>query len=116
MDPPPYRLALARGWRARAGRAYHAAMNCDDHVCLCFRVSKRKIVNYYRRERPKVASLINRELPAGTGCGWCVPYLERLHQQVLAGEPDPDLPVDPETYAAKRRSYRETGQREPGQR
>lgn len=96
-------------------RAYTGAMKPDDHVCLCFRVSKRKIVNYYRRERPRVASLINRELPAGTGCGWCVPYLQRLHQQVIADEPDPDLPVDPQTYAAKRQSYRDTGDRDTAQ-
>ena len=79
-------------------------MHDDEQVCLCFRISKRKIVNYYRRERPPAASLINRELPAGTGCGWCVPYVERLYAQVMAGEADPDLPINPETYASKRAS------------
>ena len=29
-------------------------MNDDDPVCLCFHVSKRKIVGYCRRERPQV--------------------------------------------------------------
>jgi NAD(P)H-nitrite reductase large subunit len=88
------------------------AMHPDDHVCLCFRVSKRKIVNYYRRERPPVASLINRELPAGTGCQWCVPFLEKLHQQVMADELEPDLPISPEQYAKRRAAYRRTGQRD----
>lgn len=87
-------------------------MNDDDHVCLCFRVSKRKIVNYCRREQPPVASLISDCLQAGTGCGWCVPYLKRLHDQVAHGEADPDLPVNPEEYARKRSAYRKTGERE----
>ncbi len=86
-------------------------MKDDDHVCLCFRVSKRKIVNYCRRERPAVASLISECLSAGTGCGWCVPYLKRLHQQCLDGAADPDLPVSPQEYARKRAAYRQTGER-----
>lgn len=87
-------------------------MKPDDDVCLCFGVSKRKVVNFCRRERPPVASLISECLSAGTGCGWCVPYLKSLHQQVLDGEAEPDLPVDPSTYAHKRSTYRKTGQRE----
>jgi len=87
-------------------------MNPDDHVCLCFHVSKRKIVNYCKRERPPVASLISECLSAGTGCGWCVPYLKRLHQQSLDGVENPDLPVSPAEYARKRASFRETGKRE----
>ena len=34
-------------------------MNPDDHVCLCFRVSLRKIRTYLLREDPPVASLIS---------------------------------------------------------
>ena len=88
-------------------------MDPDDHVCLCFGVSKRKIVNYYRRERPAVASRINDALPAGTGCQWCVPFVRSLHRQVLAGEETPDLPFSPAEYARQRASYRRTGRREP---
>lgn len=87
-------------------------MNPDDHVCLCFRVSKRKIVNYCRREKPAVASLISECLSAGTGCGWCVPYLKRLHQQVKDNQPNPDLPVNPQEYAHKRARFRKTGKRD----
>lgn len=87
-------------------------MDADDHVCLCFHVSKRKIVNYCRREDPPVASLISECLSAGTGCGWCVPYLKRLHEQVKAGEAEPDLPVSPQDYAKKRLMFRETGERD----
>lgn len=87
-------------------------MNDDDHVCLCFHVSKRKIVNYCRRERPAVASLISDCLSAGTGCGWCVPFIRKLHEQVEQGVAEPDLPVNPAEYATKRARYRKTGERE----
>jgi len=87
-------------------------MKDDDHVCLCFRVSKRKIVNYCKRERPPVASLVSDCLSAGTGCGWCVPFLKKLHADVMAGEEHPDLPFSPQEYMERRRKYRETGERE----
>jgi len=91
---------------------YHIDMHDDDHVCLCFHVSKRKIVNFCRREKPAVPSLISECLSAGTGCRWCVPFIEKLHSQVMGGEPEPDLPVSPQEYAKKRARYRATGTRE----
>ncbi|MCE9592143.1 MAG: (2Fe-2S)-binding protein [Planctomycetes bacterium] len=87
-------------------------MNPDDHVCLCFHVSQRKIVNYCKRERPSHVSLISECLSAGTGCGWCVPFIIKLHDQVMSGAENPDLPVSPEEYARKRARYRKTGERE----
>jgi len=87
-------------------------MHPDDHVCLCFRVSLRKIRTYLRREDPAVASLISECLSAGTGCGWCVPFLEHLHAQHRRGE-TPDLKSSPEDYARARSRYRTTGAR-PG--
>ncbi len=87
-------------------------MDPDDNVCLCFHVSMRKIVNYCKREKPKYASQISECLSAGTGCQWCVPFLKKLHQQAIEGVEEPDLPVSPEEYAARRATYRKTGQRE----
>jgi len=87
-------------------------MQDDDHVCLCFHVSKRKIVNYCKREKPAVASLISECLSAGTGCGWCVPFLKQLHEQSLRGEAHPDLPFSPSEYAKRRMTFRDTGVRE----
>ena len=81
-------------------------MHDDDHVCLCFHVSKRKIVNYCKRERPRVASQISECLSAGTGCQWCVPFLRKLHRQCEAGVEHPDLPISPEEYARRRTVYR----------
>jgi NAD(P)H-nitrite reductase large subunit len=86
-------------------------MQDDDHVCLCFHVSKRKIVNFCRRERPEHASQISDCLSAGTGCGWCIPFLKRLHADVLAGKDKPDLPLPPAEYAARRATYRAAGQK-----
>ena len=85
-------------------------MHPDDHVCLCYRVSLRKIRTYLKREDPPVASLISDCLDAGTGCQWCVPFLKKLHAQHQAGE-QPDLPVSPEEYAERRQRYRKTGER-----
>ncbi|MEQ9460218.1 MAG: (2Fe-2S)-binding protein [Phycisphaeraceae bacterium] len=86
-------------------------MNPDDHVCLCFHVSQRKIVNYCQREQPPVASLISDCLSAGTGCGWCIPFLKSLHKQCARGDENPDLPFSPEEYARSRMHYRTTGER-----
>ena len=86
-------------------------MQPDDHVCLCFHVSLRKLRAFMRSERPTVASQLSECMGAGTGCHWCVPFLEELHCQWENGEPAPDLPFDPETYAQQRSTYRQTGER-----
>ncbi len=70
-------------------------------------------------------------LGAGTGCGWCIPILVRIHEKALAGElssaaggklpttpptTNPDtvtperiivegLPESPESYASARKDY-----------
>lgn len=80
-------------------------MRPDDHVCLCFRVSLRKLQNHLERERPTVASRLSECLGAGTGCGWCVPFLRRLHAQHAAGTL-PALEESPEDYARRRSAYR----------
>ena len=87
-------------------------MSPDDNVCLCFKVSLRKLVNYMNRERPSVPSQLSECLGAGTGCHWCVPFLKDLHEQWEAGE-TPTLPVAPEHYANNRAQYRSTGERPP---
>ncbi|MEM9559888.1 MAG: (2Fe-2S)-binding protein [Planctomycetota bacterium] len=90
-------------------------MQQDDHVCLCFRVSLRKIRSYLRREDPPVASLISECLGAGTGCQWCVPFLRHLHTEHRAGK-TPDLRISPQEYAEARSGFHKTGDRviDPG--
>lgn len=87
-------------------------MDPDDQVCLCFRVSLRKIRTYLRVEDPPVASLISECLGAGTGCQWCVPFLKHLHEQHKRGE-TPDLKISPEQYSAERLSFHDSGERNP---
>lgn len=86
-------------------------MNPDENVCLCFKVSLRKLKTYIKREEPKVASQLGDCLGAGTGCGWCCPFLEELHAQSARGE-EPDLELSPVEYAKKRAEYRKSGKRE----
>lgn len=86
-------------------------MQPDDDVCLCFHVSLRKIGAFLQRDDPQVASLISECLGAGTGCGWCVPFLKRLHAQHREGL-EVGLPVAPEEYASRRKTYRATGLRD----
>jgi len=63
-------------------------MEPDDELCLCFHVSRRKVEQFIRSKRPRVASQLSECFGAGTGCGWCRPFLQRLHQQMIgaAGE------------------------------
>jgi hypothetical protein len=83
----------------------------DDHVCLCFHVSLRKVRGFLERENPPVASLISECLSAGTGCRWCVPFLKHLHAQHQRGEM-PDLKVSPQRYAEARLRYHKTDTRD----
>ena len=86
-------------------------MHPDDHVCLCFRVSLRKLRTYLNRENPSVPSQLSDCLSAGTGCQWCVPFLKKLHDQHARGE-EPDLPISPEAYAQRRKQYHTSGRRD----
>jgi len=85
-------------------------MKPDDDVCLCFHVPLRKIRSFLEREDPPVASLISECLGAGTGCHWCVPFLEELHRQHAEGQ-TPTIEGSPEDYARARAEYRKTGER-----
>lgn len=55
-------------------------MQPDDELCLCFHVTKRKVVNYLRIEKPQSATQLADCHGAGTGCGWCRPFLKSLFE------------------------------------
>ncbi len=79
-------------------------MKPDDLICYCYRVSMRKLVNYARREKPARASLMSRCLDAGTGCGWCIPFLKKIQ-----AEPERfSVTESSEEYAGRRQSYIKT--------
>ena len=77
-------------------------MKPDDELCLCFHVTLRKVRNFCRVERPQRASQLSECGGAGTGCGWCRPFLERVFRQQQQDEPD--IP-DAEAYHQSRTAY-----------
>lgn len=91
-------------------------MNLDDKVCYCFHVTRRKLVNWVRLHEPRVASQLSMCGGAGTGCGWCIPFLKQIFKQGTA-EPA-DTPADIETmsaeeYADRRAEYVRAGKGTP---
>ena len=87
-------------------------MELDDELCLCFHVTKRKVVNYLRVEHPQRESQLADCHGAGTGCGWCRPFLKKLFQAALANAPEAELPSADE-YAHARSSYVKAGKGTP---
>ncbi len=81
----------------------------DAEVCVCFHVKRRKVEAWCRRERPKVVSLISQCLSAGTGCGWCVPYLKAIREEVCAAGPHVALPTRAEYLDQRKAYHRRTG-------
>lgn len=98
-------------------------MNLDDKVCYCFHVTRRKLVNWARHNAPKVPSQLSMCGGAGTGCGWCVPFLKQIFRQELAerggcaschSEPEDALEtLTAEEYAALRAEYVKAGKGTP---
>lgn len=89
-------------------------MELDDELCLCFHVTKRKVINFLRVERPQRESQLSECHGAGTGCGWCRPFLTKLFQ-AAADQGDSataDLPAADE-YARGRTGYVRAGKGTP---
>ncbi|MEX0702434.1 MAG: (2Fe-2S)-binding protein [Planctomycetales bacterium] len=88
-------------------------MQPDDEICYCFHVSKRKILNFIRIYRPRRASQLSECGGAGTGCGWCVPFLRKYHAQMMAGAAEEADALTPEEYARRRGAYIREGKGVP---
>lgn len=89
-------------------------MELDDELCLCFHVSKRKVLNHLRVHRPRVPSQLSECGGAGTGCGWCVPFLKKLHRQATAaGEGTAGSEPASMDYAKARAAYIRAGKGTP---
>jgi bacterioferritin-associated ferredoxin len=86
-------------------------MDPDDKVCLCFHVSRRKLTNFVRLHRPKVPSQLSGCGGAGTGCGWCVPFLRQIFRQGTEGGELEALSA--EEYARRRADYVRAGKGTP---
>ena len=93
-------------------------MKPDDPVCLCFHVSRRKVENFIRIEKPRKPSQLSECYGAGTGCGWCRPYLERLLYAQIRPDSNPESTdteqadwddLDQEIYAQGRAKHVKEG-------
>jgi bacterioferritin-associated ferredoxin len=80
-------------------------MELDDELCLCFHVTKRKVLNYIRLEKPRRAGQLSECYGAGTGCGWCRRLLRQLFEQATADDrQNLELPTA-NVYARNRAQY-----------
>jgi len=88
-------------------------MNIDCQVCYCFHVTRRKLVNFIRQRRPRVASQLSECGGAGTRCGWCIPFLKQLHCQSVEGRVTELDDLTPEEYEKRRARYIRDGKGVP---
>ena len=75
-------------------------------LCVCFHVPLNKVTKFVRLNRPRVASQLSECYGAGTGCGWCIPFLEKIFEAMQADPSrEPDVGLSQEEYLARRREY-----------
>ncbi len=84
-------------------------MELDDELCLCFHVSKRKVINYIRVEKPVRPGQLADCFGAGTGCGWCRTYLRRLFDEHHGMPPGETTEPTAQEYARARAHYVRAG-------
>lgn len=88
-------------------------MESDEReVCICFHVPLGKLVKYYQLHHPKVASQLSDCYGAGTGCGWCVPHLQKIYEQLEQGK-KPQMEMSDEEYLRRRLEYRTNRRSDP---
>ena len=85
----------------------------DVKVCYCFHVSRRKLESFIRLNRPRVPSQLSECGGAGTGCGWCIPFLKQLHRQAVEGGVTDLESLTPEEYERRRAEYIRAGHGTP---
>jgi bacterioferritin-associated ferredoxin len=83
-------------------------MNLDDELCLCFHVTQRKVINFMRVEQPRRPSQLSECFGAGTGCGWCRPFLLKLWEARQQADANIELP-EAADYAGQRSAYVKAG-------
>ena len=84
-------------------------MELDDELCMCFHVTKRKVINYLRVEKPVRPGQLSECFGAGTGCGWCRPYLRRLFEEAVEGHVTKVDEPSAADYAKMRSGYVRAG-------
>jgi bacterioferritin-associated ferredoxin len=76
----------------------------EREVCVCFHVQLGKLVRFYERRRLSVATQFSECQGAGGGCGWCIPHLESIFEQLQRGE-TPAMSMSAAEYKARRAEY-----------
>src|ERR1700750_41664 len=84
-------------------------MELDDEICLCFHVTKRKVLNFIRIEKPRRAGQLSQCFGAGTGCGWGRRMLERYFSGAVQGGGTSANEPTPAQYARMRSHYIQEG-------
>ena len=84
-------------------------MEPNDELCLCFHVTKRKVANYIRLEKPRRVGQLSDCYGAGTGCGWCRPFLQRMFDAAQATDDAAEGLPSAEEYAMQRSKYIRSG-------
>lgn len=82
-------------------------MEDDDEICMCFHVTQRALRKFIRLEKPVRESQLSECFGAGTGCGWCRPYLKQLFEVAQSEHGGERIDISPADYAAARSEFRE---------
>lgn len=88
-------------------------MELDDELCLCFHVTQRKVINFLRVERPARVGQLSECFGAGTGCGWCRVFLQRLFDAQSAEDQTGLADLSAAEYALARSKYVRSGKGTP---
>ncbi|MCB2156940.1 (2Fe-2S)-binding protein [bacterium] len=80
-------------------------MESPTELCVCFHVPFQKVAKFIRLNNPQVPSQCSECFGAGTGCGWCVPFIEKLFEEIRAGEQNPQMKMSADEYRQRRREY-----------
>jgi NAD(P)H-nitrite reductase large subunit len=83
-------------------------VDLDAKICYCFHVTRRKLENFVRCTKPKVPSQLSQCGGAGTGCGWCIPFLKQIFHQGQAGAAELER-LTPQEYERLRAAYIRAG-------
>lgn len=79
--------------------------NHEDDLCVCFHVSRQKICKYIRINRPQVVSQTTECFGAGTGCGWCIPFIEKIYESIMSDSEEKNPVLSQREYLARRLEY-----------
>lgn len=80
-------------------------MDTSTELCVCFHVPFQKVAKFIRLNKPQVPSQCSECYGAGTGCGWCVPFIEKLYEEIQEGVLDPQMKMSAEEYRLRRREH-----------